>query len=43
MRRSWSFPDVAAALDHYRDVLGFEVAAYELVPEDNGHGHCATA
>ena len=29
-------PDVAAALDHYRDVLGFEVAAYELVPEDNG-------
>jgi catechol 2,3-dioxygenase-like lactoylglutathione lyase family enzyme len=29
-------PDVAAALDHYHDVLGFEVAAYELVPEDNG-------
>lgn len=29
-------PDVGAALDYYRDVLGFEVAPYELVPEDNG-------
>jgi catechol 2,3-dioxygenase-like lactoylglutathione lyase family enzyme len=29
-------PDVAAALDYYRDVLAFEVEAYELVPEDNG-------
>ena len=29
-------PDVAMALDYYRDVLGFEVAPYELAPEDNG-------
>jgi lactoylglutathione lyase len=29
-------PDVAAALLHYRDVLGFDVEPYELVPEDNG-------
>lgn len=29
-------PDVAAALAYYRDVLGFEVQPYELVPEDNG-------
>ena len=29
-------PDVAAALGHYRDVLGFETSEYELVPEDNG-------
>lgn len=29
-------PDVAAALEHYRDVLGFETSEYELVPEDNG-------
>jgi uncharacterized glyoxalase superfamily protein PhnB len=30
-------PDVRAALDYYRDVLGFEVEAYELVPEDYGY------
>ena len=29
-------PDVPTALDYYRDVLGFEIAAYELAPEDNG-------
>jgi catechol 2,3-dioxygenase-like lactoylglutathione lyase family enzyme len=29
-------PDVAAALDYYRDVLAFEVEAYDLVPEDYG-------
>jgi len=29
-------PDVAAALEHYRELLGFETSEYELVPEDNG-------
>jgi catechol 2,3-dioxygenase-like lactoylglutathione lyase family enzyme len=29
-------PDVAAALAYYRDVLGFSIRHYELVPEDNG-------
>ena len=29
-------PDVATTLDHYRDVLGFEVATYEHDPEENG-------
>jgi uncharacterized glyoxalase superfamily protein PhnB len=30
-------PDVREALDYYRDVLGFQVEPYELVPEDYGY------
>ena len=29
-------PDVRAALEHYREVLGFETHHYEHAPEDNG-------
>jgi uncharacterized glyoxalase superfamily protein PhnB len=29
--------DVPATLDHYRDVLGFEVESYELVPGHYGY------
>ena len=29
-------PDVRAALEHYRDALGFEIRFYEHAPEDNG-------
>jgi uncharacterized glyoxalase superfamily protein PhnB len=30
-------PNVAEALNYYRDVLGFDVAPYELAPEDYGY------
>jgi uncharacterized glyoxalase superfamily protein PhnB len=30
-------PNVEQALDHYRDVLGFDVEPYELAPEDYGY------
>ena len=29
--------DVAATADYYRDVLGFEVERYELIPEHYGY------
>ena len=29
-------PDVLAALEHYRDVLGFDVEPWGLAPETNG-------
>lgn len=29
-------PDVAAALAHYRDTLGFDVEPYAHAPDDNG-------
>jgi catechol 2,3-dioxygenase-like lactoylglutathione lyase family enzyme len=30
-------PNVREALDYYRNVLGFDVEPYELVPEDYGY------